>query len=133
MNVTLYLDTPEHHPTSKMPRAIRELWYSNRREGLLSLVEGYGCPHSGCEHRFHFTAPRADVVAWLDLFVEEFPDCSPEVAILKSKIRIGFVQGIGVDSRGNMRLVLKTIQRQVGYNGELLSRPWFWTPEWEEK
>lgn len=126
MQVMLNLDTPEHHPTSGMPKAIRELWYSRRGEGLLGLVNAHGCPNSGCQHKFHFTAPRADTVAWLDLFLEQYPNCEPEVMVLKKAIRNAFVQGKGLNSNGNLHLVLNRIPRQVPIKGVLIQRPWFW-------
>lgn len=131
MQVTLNLDTPEHHPTSAMPRAIRELWYQPRREGLLALISSYGCPHTGGQHKFHFTAERADVVAWLDLFQEAFPNTAPEIMVLKRRIHLAVVHGTNTNSSGDLRLELKAIERQFGYNGEVITRPWFWTPEWE--
>lgn len=133
MQVYLNLDVPEHHERSAMPRAIRELYYSHRNDGLLNLIKSYGCPHSGGQHKLHFTAERADVVAWLDLFLETFPGTKPEVDMLKKRIHNAFVYKTGCNSEGNLRLELASQVRQHGYLGEIIMRPWFWTSEWEEE
>lgn len=134
MKVTLDLSAPCHHPVSKMPKALHNLWYGrNTSDDLLSLISAYGCPHTGGEHTFRFTADRADAVAWLDLFQEANPEIEPEIMIIKRKIHAGFVQGTGLNHHGDLKIVLKEIMKQVGYNGELVQRSWFWTPAWEEK
>lgn len=133
MKVTLNLDTPEHHPTSGMPRAVRDLWYGRRGDSLTDLIDAQGCPNSGCEHKFHFSAERGEVVAWLDLFEETYPNTAPEVAILKRQIKRAVVYNEGVDSNGNVKVTLKKITRQVPFNGEMIERPWFWTEDWEKE
>lgn len=133
MQVTIDLSAPEHHPKSKLPKALRDMWYSRvKGEGLLSLIEAYGCPNTGGEHTFRFTADRADSVAWLDLFQETYPDTAPEIMIIKKHIHAAFVRGAGLNSRGNLQVKLKAITQQFGYNGEIVTRPWFWTEAWEE-
>lgn len=132
MQVYLNLDVPEHHGSSAMPRAIRDLYYSYRNDGLLNLIKSYGCPHSGGQHKLHFTGERKDVVAWLDLFLETFPQTKPEVDAIKKRIHNAFVYKTGCNSEGDLRLELKAMLRQHGYNGEIILRPWFWTSEWEE-
>lgn len=129
MEVFLNLDVPEHHHSSAMPRAIRELYYAHRNDGLLSLVNSYGCPHSGGQHKFRFNGERKDVVAWLDLFLDQFPQTKPEIDAIKKRIHNAFVYKTGCDSKGNLHLDLKTLTRQHGYNGEIILRPWFWHPE----
>lgn len=130
MQVTVDLSSPEQHPTSAMPKAMRQLWYRN--DGLLKLIEAYGCPNSGCEHTLRFTADRADVIAWLDLFVETYPETYPDIHMVKERIRLAFVQGNGCRPDGSFMIKLKDITRQVGYNGEIITRRWFWAPFWEE-
>lgn len=134
MKVTLDLSAPCHHAFSKMPKALHNLWYGRgTADDLLSLIPAYGCPHTGGEHTFRFTADRADAVAWLDLFQEVNPEIEPEIMMIKRRIRLAVVQGAGVNSQGDLKIVLKEITKQIGHNGELIHRPWFWTPAWEEK
>lgn len=133
MQVTIDLSAPCHHATSKMPKALHALWYGRgNSDDLLGLISAHGCPHTGGEHTFRFTADRADAVAWLDLFKEHYPDVEPEIMMIKRKIHLAFVQGHGLNSRGDLKVVLKELTKQVGHNGKLLQRGWFWTPEWEE-
>lgn len=129
MQVYLNLDVPEHHATSHMPRAIRDLYYGAKNDDLLSLIKSYGCPHSGGQHKLHFTDERKNVVAWLDLFLERFPNTEPEIKQLKKFIHNAFVYKTGCNSDGDLRLELKCLTRQHGYNGKIIMRPWFWFPE----
>lgn len=131
MKVLVDLSSPEQHPTSWMPKAMRALWYRNN--GLLDLINPRGCPNNGCEHTFHFSAERADVVAWLDLFVEEYPLTLPDIRVVKERIHKAFVYGTDCRPDGSFSIKLKSIKREVEYNGETLTRPWFWAEFWEEK
>lgn len=130
MKVLVNLSSPEQHPTSWMPKAMRELWYRNN--GLLDLIEPHGCPNNGCEHTFYFSGERADVVAWLDLFVDAYPLVLPDIHVIKERIHKAFVYGTDCAVNGNFKIKLKSIMREVEYNGETLTRPWFWAPFWEE-
>jgi hypothetical protein len=129
MNVVLDLTCPERHSTSEFPTAVRKLYY-NRHEhaDLLSMIESYGSPNSGGFHRLEILGTRADVTAWLDLLLEEFPGIKPEIDILKRHIRSEFIRS---PMTYRYSLSLKEIKRQHGYNGELYSRPWFWFPRSE--
>lgn len=128
MHVTVNLSAPIHHERSGMSKALHNLYYG--RDTLLSMITHNGYPHHGGEHALTISGGRVDVVAWLELFGEQYPDCAPEVAILKHRIRTHFVQN-PTDPR--FRLELRKIERQLPYNGELVMKPWFWTPAWEEE
>ncbi|QGH72035.1 hypothetical protein N1M2_172 [Klebsiella phage N1M2] len=133
MKVTVDLTAPESHPTSKLPKALREFWYFKDGEELRRLIDYTGCPNTGCQHALRVWGERADVTAWLDLFQETYPETEPEIMLIKSKIRLAFVHGTGLNKLGGLTVDLKTITRQVGYNGEILTRPYFWAPFWEER
>lgn len=128
MQVYLDLTCPEHHHGSNFPKAIRNLIYTYRNDGLLSLAPNSYCsPNSGGQHRLTMSGKRADIIAWLDLFSETFgKDVGPEVAIIKHRIRTYFIQNSTAPS---YHLKLKEIERQIPVHGELKMRPWFWTME----
>lgn len=128
MEVTLDLTCPEHHYSSKFPKAMRELIYRQEHDDLFSMIPNRQCsPHSGGQHRLTMRGKRADVVAWLDMFSETFgKDVGPEVAILKHRIRTYFIQNT---DKATYSLKLKDIERQIPVHGELKMRPWFWHME----
>lgn len=121
----LILTSPEQHPSSKMPAALRHLLYSN--DELLSLIDFSGCPNSGCEHTLSISGERRDILGWLDLFVDAYPGVRDEAQAIKKAIRAKFLN----DPDCNFSIKLKDIQRGVLLEGKIVRRPWFWTPEWE--
>lgn len=134
MKVIVDLSAPEQHPKSAMPKILRQFWYSDgKSKDLRSLIDYGGCPNTGCWHKFWIKGDRADVVAWLDLFQDMYPDSAPEIMIVKKNIHTAFVHGKGVNQAGNLNITLSTITRQLPYKGELINRPWFWTESWEEE
>lgn len=124
MNVMVVLTSPERHSTSQMPKVLREMLYGDHP--LLEMIEWTGCPNNGCEHSLTVNGKRSDVVAWLDLLRETFPQVSEEVYAIKRVIHLGFVQ----DPSGSMRIHLKKLTRVFTYEDRKLTRPWFWTPSW---
>ncbi|UQT02741.1 hypothetical protein YUBABA_00900 [Serratia phage vB_SmaM-Yubaba] len=133
MKVTVDMSAPEQHPTSLMPKALRAFWYFKEGSELRKLINYTGCPNTGCQHTLRIWGERTDVIAWLDLFQETYPDTAPEILIIKNKIRMGVVHNKGVKEDGSIFVDLKAVTRQVGYNGEILTRPYFWAPFWEER
>lgn len=131
MDFRIEMSSPEHHPRSGMPKALRDLFYGQGRDGILSLIRSNGCPHNGGQHTLTIWGERADVTAWLDLFGEQFPEAGKEVAILKANIRKEFVHHS--NNAGIHVVSLAKITQQHPYKGELISRPWFWTEAWEEE
>ena len=59
MEVTLDLSCPEHHHSSKFPKAIRELIYRKEHDDLFSMIPNRYCsPHSGGPVSYtHLTLP----------------------------------------------------------------------------
>lgn len=132
MEITVELTAPEQHPTSAMPKALRTFWYSSGGDDLRKLINYSGCPNTGCQHTLRIWGKRVDVLAWLDLFEESYPGVEKEIAMVKREIHKSFVQ-TGAGSTKPARIKLANITRQVGYNGELITRRWFWAPFWEER
>lgn len=124
MEVTLNLSAPEHHDTSHMPRALRNLFYY--KDDLCRAIDLYGRPNTGGQHRCTVVGKRADVVAWLDLFLEEFPDTKPEIDTVKRHIRQSFIRN--PDGK-TLHVTLADFTRQHVYQGGFISAPWFWVPE----
>ena len=125
---TVYVDlsAPESHASSAMPKALRDLYYSGKRgDTLLSLIESTGYPHNGGSHTLKVFGKRYDVVAWLDLFLDQYPDTKPEIDIIKKTIRTRFLH----EPDGRLfQIKLGSFTRQFGYKGEIITRKWFW---WE--
>lgn len=130
MKVIVKLDSPQTHERSHMGTVLNKILYS--RDDLLSMINYTGCPHNGGQHTLTVRGDRGDVVAWLDLFQEAYPDIAPEAMIIKSRIRTEFLRNVK-DEDHVIRIDLNKIERQLPHNGELVSRPWFWTPKWEEE
>lgn len=126
MEVVLDLSVPEHHKTSHMPYAMRQMYYGN---GMLSrLISMHGYPNNGGQHTCTINGDRADVVAWLDLFLEEYPDTKPEIDIIKRTIRREFINSPLTHC---LRIKLADFTRQHVYKGQFISRKWFWHPACE--
>lgn len=121
MEVILNLSTPEHHKTSHMPYAIRQMYYGNDMLSRLITMNGY--PNNGGQHTCTISGDRADVVAWLDLFLEEYPDAKPEIDIVKRTIRREFINSPLTHC---LRIKLSDFTRQHVYKGQFVSRKWFW-------
>lgn len=121
MNVIVELTSPEHHASSAMPAALRDLYYHH--DGLTRMIKHYGCPNTGGQHTCTISGERADVVAWLDLFLEEHPKTKPEIDIIKRTIRREFVNS---PLTNRLHVKLGRFNRQHAHNGSLISRPWFW-------
>lgn len=121
MEVTLELTAPEQHKTSHMPYALRQLHYHN--DELSRIINMQGCPNTGGRHTCTVRGERADVVAWLDLFLEEYPDTKPEIDIIKRTIRREFINS---PLTHNLKIKLSDLTRQHVYKGQFISRPWFW-------
>lgn len=129
MKVYVDLTSPEQHDTSAMPKTLRRVLYGN--PGLLRLIDNTGCPNTGCEHKLSIKGESSDVIAWLDLLADEYPDVTPEVLTIKGKINIGITEG-KVGNNGYLTIKLRQITRHHRVGNELVIRPWFWTPSWEE-
>lgn len=130
MKVIVKLDSPQTHERSHMGSVLNKMLYG--RDDLLGMINYTGCPHNGGQHTLTVRGERCDVVAWLDLFQEAYPDIAPETMIIKSRIRTEFLRNVK-DEDHVIRIDLNKIERQLPHNGELVSRPWFWTPKWEEE
>jgi hypothetical protein len=128
MKVHLNLTSPEQHYKSAMPKALRDLHYG--RSGLISLIDHTGCPNNGGQHTLTVSGERQEVVAWLDLFLEQYPETKPEVDILKRNIRREFINSPLTNS---LKITLSKFMQQHSYEGTLVSKPWFWAQHWEEK
>lgn len=128
MNFRIDLSSPEHHERSGMPKALRDMYYGN--DTIRTLIKSAGSPHNGGQHTLTIWGERREVIAWLDLFNEEYNNVQQEIAIIKNEIRKAFVRQ--PDALGLQVIVLREIKRQLPYNGTLESRPWFWSPSWEE-
>lgn len=128
MKVTVALTAPEHHKTSHMPTALRQMYYQSGYDELCSLIDMTGYPHNGGSHSCAISGERADVVGWLDLFLEAFPDTKPEIDIIKRTIRREFVNS---PLTHHLRIDLSDFTRQHVYKGQFISRKWFWHEECE--
>lgn len=126
MEVTVILTVPGHHKTSHMPHAIRQLHYGN--DNLSGLISMSGYPNNGGQHTCTIWGKRPDVVAWLDLFLEEYPDTKPEIDIIKRTIRREFINS---PSTRRLKVDLREFTRQHVYKGQFISRKWFWHPACE--
>lgn len=127
--VYIQLSSPQQHPTSAMPKALHDLYYGGEVENdLLRLIQFTGYPHNGGSHTFTVFGERYDAVAWLDLFLERFPETKPEIEIIKKEIRKVFLHE---PSKRILYIKLSEFKRQHGYNGQLITRKWFWTEHHE--
>lgn len=126
MEVTVVLSVPEHHKTSHMPYAIRQMHYGN--DNLSGMISMSGYPNNGGQHTCTIWGDRADVVAWLDLFLEEYPDTKPEIDIIKRTIRREFINS---PLTHRLKVDLREFTRQHVYKGQFISRKWFWHPKCE--
>ena len=126
MRVRLDLTSPEHHDNSAMPKVLREMLYGDHP--LLEMIEWTGCPNTGCEHKLIVSGERSEVVAWLDLLKESFPQISEEMNPIKRKIHLEFIK----NPSSTLRVSLKEQTRLVNIEGDVVSKPWFWTKEWEK-
>lgn len=126
MKVTVVLSAPEHHKTSHMPFALRQMYYGG--DTLTRLIDMSGYPNNGGQHTCTISGDRADVVAWLDLFLEEYPDAKPEIDIIKRAIRREFINS---PLTHRLRINLSDFTRQHVYKGQFISRKWFWHPACE--
>jgi hypothetical protein len=120
MKVTVVLSAPEHHKTSHMPYALRRMYFG--QDGLSRLIDMSGYPNNGGQHTCTISGERTDIIAWLDLFLEEYPDTKPEIDTLKKHIRHEFIKS----PSGHCRIVLADFTRQHVHNGKFISRRWFW-------
>lgn len=121
MNVIVELTAPCHYSTSAMPKVLHDLYY--HRDGLLSMINHHGCPHNGGQHTCTVSGERADVVAWLDLFLEQYPEVQPEIDVIKRTIRREFINS---PLTTRLHIKLGRFNRQHAHKGSLISRPWFW-------
>lgn len=126
--VRVILNSPEQHPVSGMPKALRHVLYSN--DPLLELIEWNGCPNSGCSHNLSIVGEAHDVNAWLDVFAETYPTTMPEILMIKKRIREERLDSMG-EEVSSITVELRKIKRFQEVNGGIVERPWFWTPEWE--
>lgn len=89
VDVRVDLSAPQVSVTGK---ALFHLLYNN--DQLFKMAPNHtGCPHHGGEHSFSITGPRQDVIAWLDLFAEEYPTVNNMVKHVKAHIRREYLQG----------------------------------------
>lgn len=71
MRVRVCLSSVE---SSFMGQALCQLHYTQRLKDLYLLApDAKGCPHSGGVHTFTMTGEHTHVIAWLNLFAEEYP------------------------------------------------------------
>lgn len=131
MKVTVVLTSPIYHHHSAMPKALHDLYYLGNDSGsLLKMgLETSGSPHHGGEHTLSVWGQHDDVLAWLDLFKEQYPDTELEIAILKNRIETYLKHH---PQATTFRIVLKDIIRQYSYKGDIIARAWYWNPEWEK-
>ena len=126
MRVICNLSCPHEHPTSAIPAALNDIHSKNDPEGLLKLLDAGNLVNSVDGFVCIMGSERADVVAWLDLLQDFYPDIEPEVKTLKRHIRSEFIRSPLTNTFG---VRLKDINRQHGYDGKLIQRGWFWKPE----
>lgn len=130
MKVYLDLTSPEYHETSAMPKILRHILYHNST--LVNLIENTGCPNTGCQHKLIIKGEHTEVFAWLDLLVELYYDVTPEVMVIKHRIRDAVLSGKEINGNGYFTVKLNQITRMVPIDGGIVPRPWFWSPSWEE-
>lgn len=122
------LTSPEHSQASAMGKVLNKLFYSSKHEDLLNLIDNVGSPHSGGQHHLTIKGSRPDVMSWLSIFLETFPEVEPEIKeiqrlIMKESLKALF----------HYKVELSEIQREFKYKGRLLNRPWFWTHAQEDE
>jgi len=115
-----------------MPEALHDLYYLGKdSESLLKMgLDNSGSPHNGGFHTLTVWGSHEDVIAWLDLFKEQYPKTEPEIAIIKDRIQKTLQYDPFAET---LRIVLKDIIRQYCYKEEIIARSWFWTPAWEKE
>lgn len=71
-------------------RIIRDLYYTNKYANLVALApHRTGFPYDGGFHSFRISGSKEECETYLDLFVEAFPETSPIVNVLKSRLEAG--------------------------------------------
>lgn len=122
--VYVELSAPQQHATSAMPKALHDLYYGGKvGDELLKLIQFNGYPHHGGSHALTIIGERYDTVAWLDLFLEHYPETKPEIDVIKKEIRKIFLRD---PSKSRVFIKLQDFTRQHGYKGDLITRRWFW-------
>lgn len=70
---------------SDMGRVLSRLLYGNQE--LLDLIPGWsGCPHDGGTHKLTIKGDRQDILAWLELLIEAYPDSPSRLSWLYQDI-----------------------------------------------
>lgn len=123
MKVRVVLSSPEQHPISAMPKALRNILYFN--DDLLSLIDWNGCPNSGCEHKLAVSGERRDVIGWLDLFLEAYPDTKPEIHAIKLMIKQKFIN----DPDRQITVTLRNLNKFHDSDNGIVEKHWFWTKD----
>lgn len=77
--VLVQLSAPER---TELGKVLFRLYYTSGRT-LLDLAPGQsGYPHNGGEHTLFLEGERKDILAWLELFIEQYPVIRKPVAWL---------------------------------------------------
>ncbi|QDH47168.1 hypothetical protein PQC06_gp093 [Aeromonas phage LAh10] len=127
--VQVRLDAPQDSRTGYM---LNNMLYSNT--DLTELAPDFrGCPHNGGEHTCTVTGTRQEVITWLDLVVEEYPDWEYAATKIKGHIRKEF---LGAEWRkyGRINIHLKKMECLKLERGQDRPdvKPWF-KGEWENE
>lgn len=121
VKIVVDLTSPEHSQNSKMGEALHSLFYHSKNEDLLDTIDHVGCPNSGGSHNLVISGSRPDVMTWLELFLEQFPDIEPEIKEIR---RLIMKESLGAFNF--YKVNLKDIKREFKHKGKTISRPWFW-------
>ena len=71
------LSMPQH---TRFGHALLHFWYGPKSEEMRGLVISMtGYPHNGGEHTLNVSAHPKDVIAWVELFRDEFPYVDEEI------------------------------------------------------
>lgn len=89
MKVNLSLTAAERHPFGRL---LNHLYYSN--EDLVDIApDRSGFPHNGGEHTLRIVGDHGDVIAWLDLFLGNYPTSRDYIYEIKKQIRSKLLEG----------------------------------------
>lgn len=78
------LSMPQH---TRFGHALLHFWYGLKSEEMRGLIiEMNGYPHNGGEHSLIIGAQPKDVIAWVQLFGDEFPYIKEEIDILLKEL-----------------------------------------------
>ena len=72
--------------STRFGRTLFDFWYRN--QSLQDLAPGLtGCPHNGGEHTCSITGEYDDLIAFLELYVDAYPEIAREIGLLRLVLR----------------------------------------------